>query len=247
MAKQRHLTKTPITEALIDFRVKLRAGFSITELDSLKGELHDRYPNMDVVRRFGGGFKVYDGKVEPIIEDTQIHGYLFKSDDGKHIVQFRQDGFTFNRLSPYTDWTTVSTEAESLWKVYLAKTPVELITRIAVRYINRLDIPLPILDLAEYFTEPPRIPNTLTQELRHFLTRFVVLDRELDATANITQALQASETPDHVVIIFDIDVYKSKESGFDVVSISGILEQLRPLKNKIFFDSITEKTARLFE
>lgn len=247
MAEQRHLDKAPITEALIDFRVKLRSGFNIVEFSSLEETLRDTYPSMRKMYRFEGEFKVEGSKVGTTREDTRLHGYSFRSDDGKNVVQFREDGFTFNRLYPYTNWKDVSAEAERLWGVYLAKAPVELVTRIAVRYINQLNIPLPITDFAKYLTAPPSIPTTLPQEVSHFLTRMVVHDRESGAIANITQALQKSDLPGYATIVLDIDVYRLQESGFDVEEIQPILEQLHHLKNRIFFDSITDETARLFE
>lgn len=251
MAKQRHLNKAPITEALIDFQVKLRSGFNIVEFSSLQQTLHDTYPTMKERRRveveFNVAGKVEGSKVETTHKDPWLHGYWFCSHDGKNVVQFREDGFTFNRLHPYTTWEDVSAEAERLWGVYLVKAPVELVTRIAVRYINHMSLPLPITDFAKYLTAPPSIPTTLPQEVSQFLTRMIVHDRESGAIANITQALQKSELPGHATIVLDIDVYRLQESGFNAEEVRPILEQLRHLKNRIFFDSLTEETASLFE
>jgi len=247
MARQRHLNKAPITEAIIDFRVILPSGFEPQEFSNLSVDLSGRYPKNEPRRIITGAFGMEKGK--PFIEtpeDKGIQGYIYKSEDEKNVVQFRLDGFTFNRLYPYTEWESVLSEAKNLWQLYSSKSKPELITRIAVRYINRLDLQLPIKDFEEYLTAPPKIPASLPQEVSRFLTRIVIHDA--DITANIIQSLDKSPKPDHVGIILDIDVFKIKEkSGFDKVNVWTEFEKLRELKNRIFFESITEKTARLYE
>ena len=247
MAEYWHLDNAPITEAIIDFRVKLSSNFRVTEFSSLKEMLHDNYPNVEERRLIAGGIKVAGKQIEQTVEDKGLYGYFFKSHDGRNVAQFRGDGFTFSRLKPYTHWEDILAEAKDLWQLYVAKASPELVTRIAVRYINQLNIPLPINNFTRYLTAPPNIPGSIPQAVSHFLTRVVVQDAELGAMANITQALQKSPSPDYVTIILDIDAYKQKELGFDESAIWLTLGQLRDLKNRIFFDSITEETARLFE
>ena len=248
MATYRHLANAPITEAIIDLRVRLPSGFQVTELSSLGKMVQDRYPHGEERRLITGGFQIEAGK--PVIqppEDKGIDGYVLRSADNKKVAQFSTGGFTFSRLKPYTHWEDILAEAKDLWQLYVAKASPELVTRIAVRYINQLNIPLPINDFTRYLTAPPNIPDTIPQAVSHFLTRVVVHDAELDTMANITQALQKSSSPDYVTIILDIDVYKQKELGFDESDIWLTFGQFHDLKNRIFFDSITEETARLFE
>lgn len=245
MATQRHLEKAPITEAIIDLRVILPSNFDAQEFSKLSEEIAARYPKKEPRKLFTGSFGVQEGK--PFIgptEDKGIQGYFYKSEDERNIVQFRLDGFTSNRLHPYTKWESVISEAKNMWELYCSISKPELITRVAVRYINRLELPLPI-DFEHYLTAPPKIPDSLPQELSGFLTRMVI--SEAGITANIIQSLDRSTKPDHGVIILDIDVFEVKESGFDKEKVWPEFEQLRSFKNRIFFKSITEETARLYE
>jgi len=66
MAKYRHLKNAPITEALIDLRVRLPSDFNIEILTSLKEELGKRYPYFEERRVVTGGFGWQEGK--PIVE-----------------------------------------------------------------------------------------------------------------------------------------------------------------------------------
>lgn len=245
MATQRHLKNAPITEALIDLRVILPSDFDAQEFSKLSEELSPRYPKKEPRKRVTGSFGVQDGKpFTGPTEDKGIYGYYYKSEDERNIVQFRLDGFTFNRLHPYTKWKSVISKAKNVWELYCSVAKPEQITRVAVRYINRLELRLPI-DFEHYLTAPPKIPDALPQELSHFLTRMVI--HEAGITANIIQSLDRSTKPDHGVIILDIDVSKIEKFGFDKENVWSEFEQLRKFKNRIFFESITEKTARLYE
>lgn len=250
MAEERHLKNAPITEALIDLRIKPPLELTALKdtLPAIKKEIGDRYPEQKEQHEFKGGFGIKEGL--PIVKqprDLGIRGYLFKSRDKLQLVQFRRDGFTLNRLKPYTRWESVTTEAKDLWNIYCKNASPKLVSRIAVRYINHLNIPLPVTDFRDYLTAPPPVPESAPQVVRSFLTRVVVHDSEKQLDANITQAMERSIKPDFINIIIDIDAYKS--GGFDIQTeeIWEILNQLRHLKNTIFFGSITEKTAKLFE
>ena len=245
MARQRHLDNAPIVEAIIDLRVKNPSSFGVTDFLSLKDDLKKEYPIVEDRRLVEVGGKIEGKQIEQTIIDKGITGYFFKTSDSKNVAQFRIDGFTFSRLSPYSEWETVLSEAKRLWGLYSIKCLPELITRIAVRYINRLDLPLPIEDFADYLTAPPRVPDSLPQGVSQFLTRVVIHDA--DMTANIIQTMQSSTKADHIGVILDIDVFNLKETGFEESSIWPEFEKLRDLKNRIFFESITEKTVRLYE
>ncbi|MCX5999395.1 MAG: TIGR04255 family protein [Chloroflexi bacterium] len=247
MATQRHLKNAPVVEALIDLRVTLPSTFDVAGLALLKDTLQADYPKAAERREFEGGLEVADKRVQHTFEDKGLHGYQLRSGDDTQVAQFRRDGFTFSRLKPYTEWETVLAEARRLWELYCTKASPDVVTRIAVRYINQLSIPSPIGDLAGYLTAPPRVPPTLPQEMSNFLTRIVLRDAELDIQANIIQALQRGPKADDFNIILDIDVYKQQQNGFEDGTIWPTFDRLRELKNRIFFDSITEKTARLFE
>ncbi len=246
MAKHRPLKNAPIVEAIIDLRVKNPSSFEVADFLSLKEDLKEEYPIVEDRRLVEVGGKIEGKRIEQTIIDKGINGYFFKTSDSKNVAQFRIDGFTFSRLSPYPEWETVLSEAKKLWGLYSTKCLPDIITRIAVRYINRLDLPLPIEDFADYLTAPPLVPDSLPQGVSQFLTRVVIHDA--DITANIIQTMTSTPKADHIGVILDIDVFKlQEETGFEESSIWPEFEKLRDFKNRIFFESITERMARLCE
>jgi len=249
MAQQRHLDNAPITEAIIDFRVRIPSGADPGQFSSLKKELKDRYPNVVDMKMAEMSFGIIDDKpVWTPPGEGRIIGYRYESEDKKNVAQFRNDGFTFSRLKPYNDWEHIFEEARNLWSLYVRIASPESIVRIATRYINRLKIPLPVDDFLQYLTSPPHIPQSLPQGVSSFLSRVVLYDPKLDIAANITQALETNvEESNYVIIIIDIDAYKSGNFHPDEPKMWETFAALRNLKNRIFFEHITEDAARLFE
>src|SRR5437763_560177 len=103
MSEFPHLSKAPIVEAMIDFRVRLQADFDVGRFKALHSQFQTQYPNVEEKKLVEHYFEQMQGK-EPVhnVKDHGVHGFFFRSPDNANIVQFRRDGFTFNRLEPYT-------------------------------------------------------------------------------------------------------------------------------------------------
>ena len=247
MAKPRYLKNAPITEAIIDFRVKVATGFNVTTFASLTSMLAKDFPNREERRLFQGTIEIRPGlPVSQFTRPEELDGFWFKSADGLNIAQFRRDGFTFSRMKPYTRWEEVFPKAWELWRLYVGTGAAEFGTRIAVRYLNRIDVPAPVSDLAAYLTAPPTAPEGIDGEIASFLSRVVVKTRRPEGLiANVTQALDNRVDSRNVAIILDIDVYRQKDFEIEDKNLDANFGALRQLKNDIFFNSITENTARL--
>lgn len=245
MAKYTHLEKAPITEALIDIRIKVRDNLRVEQLESIYNSISGQYPDKKARHKWEGKFELKKGEPPVSLGTETIDGYIFTSADQKQIFQARIDGFTFSRLKPYGTWEQLRDEAHKLWQIYRETTSPE-ITRAALRYINKMEIPLSGKDFSEYLTSAPIIPEGLPQGVSSFLTRVVIHEPLINAAAIITQALEQVVNPNFIPIILDIDVFKQKSEGLSEKDAWDTLEKLRHFKNKIFFESITEKTKEVF-
>ncbi|MFH0873215.1 MAG: TIGR04255 family protein [bacterium] len=236
------MDKAPITEALVDIRVKLGPETDLSTLQSVCALVANEYPEKRERIRLESKIEFKTMKSETT---SGVDGYLCTSSDKKQVVQVRLDGFTFSRLTPYETWENLRKVAHRLWQLYVGATSPELVTRVALRYINRLEIPLPIRDFSDYLTAPPTIPQNLPQGLISFLTRNVIREPSLDFVAIISQSLEPVEASNVVPVILDIDVFREVQHSVGATEIWETIDQLRGFKNKIFFESITEKTVEL--
>ncbi len=246
MAKYTHLENAPITEALIDIRVKMREDLTVEKLESIYNSISGQYPDKKARHKWEGKFEFKKGESPISLGTETIDGYIFTSTDHKQIFQARLDGFTFSRLKPYETWEQLHDEAYKLWQKYREVNSPE-ITRVALRYINKMEIPLSGKDFNEYLAAAPIVPEGLPQGVSSFLTRVVIHEPSIDAAAIITQALEQVVNPNFIPIILDIDVFRQKSEGISEEDAWKILEKLRHFKNTIFFESITEKTKEIFQ
>lgn len=246
MAQVRHLSKAPITEALFDLRAALPEDFAVERLAQVHDRIRDRYPTRHEQRLFKAtvSFQASRPAAPPETTDLGLNGYLFKSDDGLTIAQFRRDGFTLNRLKPYTRWAELFPEARTLWRLYAEVAGVRQFTRVATRFINHLKVPAaPGSDFDRYLTSAPPAAPGAPQPRVGFLSRVVSRDSATDLHAIVTHATEPALEAGVQTIILDIDVYKEGAYGPDDPALDEIFESLHTMKNDIFFGAITEVTA----
>lgn len=245
MVRQRHLNNAPIKEALIDISVVIPPSFDVEVFSKLEKRLGEKYITRNIRKDIKGKFDLRKDK--PIsIESSKITGYAYKSKNDEDVAQFRSDGFTYNRLGKYTNWEEVFGEAKYLWDFYKKLAKPEKVTRIAVRYINHLNIGMSIEDISEriseYIENPPSVPTGIPKVIRKFLNRVTIYDPNTDLMAHITQTLGKNIEQQRITVILDIDVFKEADFDIDNQDIMwGVFKKLHDLKNDIFFNSITEK------
>ena len=243
MEKYPTLSKAPITEALIDIQVKLPDNFDINKLDNIKGISADNTTKHEL-RRFESKFNIKDG--QPLADvSNKILGYRYISSDNLYVFQARFNGFTLSRLAPYETWELFKKEGCRLWDIYSEITN-PFIVRIAVRYINKIIIPFPIKDFGDYFTAPITVPEELPQGVNSYFNRVIINEPSIGASAIITNSMEPISKPDFVPIMIDIDVFKINTNGFEAEEIWNTLSMMRDFKNKIFYNTITDKLKEMF-
>lgn len=245
MAQRVKLSNPPITEALIDIRVKLSNEFDIEIFDDLnKNHLID-YPIKEKQNEYFTDVKLENNK-KPLLSKMSegLRGFFYKSEDKKMIVQFRRDGFTFNQLPPYDDWESLTNKAKKCWEIYSEISRPIKITRLATRFINHIKLPLPIYDFAEYMTSPPQNPYN-NDPINGYLNRIQLVDIQNEISSNITQTLEKGTEKGEITLLLDIDTYIRKDISPHDVVIWDHFKKLQIKKNDIFFSSLTEKTINL--
>lgn len=247
MARRRHLTRAPITEGLIDFRVHTE-GVAAADIEKAVAASSLDYKVVGPLLAGTLDFSLSaDNSSPPPAQKMRPTGVRLHSTDEKYVALLTVEGFTVSRLAPYLTWEQLVQEARRLWPVYVAAVSPRSINRAAVRFINDLRLPLRQgEDFEEYVATQLLVPDPAFVRAAGFLLRYEGFEPEIDATVIFTQVLGGS-TPTEASIILDIDAFRA--AAFSVVGESAweYLEQLRQLKNRIFFNLITEKCAELFE
>lgn len=246
---------SPISEAIFDIRVILPDETNLDNIAILYEDIKNSFPNKQIRRNVQTklNFDVLKANIsDPIESSIRDDGFFFISDDNKKIVQARLDGFTFSKIKPYHTWKSFCEEAYQLWHLYINIAQPQKINRLALRYINRIEIPFEgLFELKDYLRTVPEIPEDLAVVLRGHFMQLVVSHKDYEPSVGIiSQSFEQTSQQNILPIIFDIDVFQEvslnpRENDDEVKRIFE--ENLRNFRTAIFFKSITKKTEDLFQ
>jgi len=239
--------KAPIVEALLDIGFEPSTPIGPDVFEKYHELVKTAYPTKKEVRASQADIELSQGLPPKLVTHKDVlDGCHFLSDDKKQIVQVKMRNFTANRLSPYESWEKFQPETQRLWGLLAPLIKQARIRRVGLRYINRVEVPLPVNDLREYILTLPDIPAGLPQAVSEFFMRMVVPDSKREISAAIYHTIEHPKTG-KLPVIFDIDVSKTVSIDLNDKSLWTIVEQLREYKNEIFFHSLTDKAKELFK
>lgn len=247
-------SRPPVREAIIDIQIDALSEELLPKLKECGTEFESLYPKTKTQYRGTISMKVSDADVTSE-QNKQLRGYIFQSSDENRCVQLRLDGFTFNLLKPdpmaaWPGWHVLRDEAQRVWDKYIVATSTVEIRRLAVRYINQIVIPEDEIELLDYFTEPPRIPDELPQRLNSYFSRVEIINPDPAATIIITQAptsqLYSQLYRSQQTLTLDIDVIREERLPLDGFDLWSTLDRFRELKNTVFEASLLPKAKTLF-
>ena len=249
MFKHETFPNTPITEALIDVRVTFESAVKLDQLEKLSEQFSTRFPIKKTKIAHEYALKLQDaaGGSESHAK-SKILGYVLFTENRDKAVQLRVDGFAFSKLKPYESWSALCDEAREHWETYRGELGPSRIARLAVRYINRIELSLPITEFQDYVLTGPQIADNIPQGLAEFFFRVVVPNPDdVQMRATITSTMEKLEQDNKVLpYIFDIDAFTPVDLDPTDEEIWVAFERLREYKNLIFFNSMTEKAKEMF-
>lgn len=236
------LSRPPIVEGLIDFRVERDPSLTVEQLKTACDELAEEFPSRQERHRWSGEITLSAAAGASLSASIpEADGIILRSTDDKWVVQFRLDGFTVSRLEPYGSWDDLVNKSVELWDKYVAVAKPARILRVATRFLNRINLPTNE-HFDSTFSTVFAIAPELPQAVAGFLLRVVIPFEPEQALAILTQSLEANTTD----CVFDLDVFAEQSGGFSPLEAWKKLEALREVKNRLFFGSLTPAAVEKF-
>ena len=244
------LLHPPIVEAVLDFDCDMPPTFDLTALEKASREaFRDQYP------KFRTQFleeHQFEKKVDQPIQFSvlrRLQALQFLQEDEKQLVQVRMQGFSFNRLTPYTSLDDYLPEIERTWGLFVGIASPVQIRVVRLRYINRILLPLMNgrVELEDYLKAGPRLPDEDRLRLAGFLNQYAAVEIDTGHQVSIVLTSQAPEN-DKVPIIFDISVASAETADPENWAwLLAKIQSLRHLKNRLFRNTLTEPCLNLFQ
>lgn len=248
-----HYSKAPITEAVIDLWVPRAESFSVEDLAAIQNAVADRYPNRESEYMYTGQVYIEEAGDPAQTEGAQWHnGFRFASEDNQQVFYARLDGFAFTIKAPYDCWEPFRDEARRLWDLYRFATKAEKVTRVAVRYINRIDLPSTgTVHLEDYLKTYPEVSPSMPNEgvMANYFMQLQLWQEDLGCMLVVNESPEPSPTEEATSIRLDFDFFREQfEEPWQADEDEAVwefLEKLHDRKNEVFEASITDETRRL--
>lgn len=242
-----HYEHAPITEAVIAIGCEFTDEIRLEDLLKVHEQLKSDYPKR--VEQFTVQFSVEVAKSEGKVSQPKVIGYQLASEDGKRIVRLTRSEFGFSQLAPYDRWGTFRADAKRAWDLYESVLCPRRITRVSVRYINRVDIPAPSgsgVDLDVYFRTAPKIAPELPQTMNTYFVRVELPIRGSNGILIITETAVPPVSPNVISALLDLDAIV-QNADLDVAGAWRTIDELRDEKNFAFEACITDATRDLIK
>ena len=237
--------KPPITEATIGlhFSSPLAEGDISAAVAQFRGDYPTSQSRFQLsVMAAPGASSVRD---EP-------DGFVMRDASALEAVVIGSQDFSMSLLAPYPGWDGLFDRFMSAYRRLRKTVGFQKIARVGVRFVNRIDIPVPTTGhevfLAEYFKVSPDSLSVVPDF--KYIEYFIAI--RIQYAADIKVMLQTGMAPPalvrHMAVALDID---AAIEGEDVPQrepdLGDCLTRLRNAKNDVFERSITDKARQLFE
>jgi uncharacterized protein (TIGR04255 family) len=248
MPSNETFVNAPIREAIIDIKFKSKLA-SLDLIDVLLEKISEKYEfdEPEVLRDHKVEVKLDLAGKSSVKNSQGVVGLKIVIEKDNLVLQFTETSFTISKLPPYDNWENFSARAKEFWNLYLDKLSKVKFTRLAVRYINEIE--LPMVDnsvlLEDYLVNDPVTPEGLPDDVAGFFSRVHVPCLETRSNIVVVQALKSANKKG-IVVLLDFDAYSVDNEKLNEMSIWDSLSDLRDLKNKAFYGSLTDKCKDIF-
>ncbi len=237
------LAKPPVVTAI--FQLKFDNGSVKVEdylkFDSiLKRDFPKRSENVESSLSLSPATKIPLGKAQISgVTNTRRTGYVYFTTDQKEKLSLSETDITYTTEKPYEGWATFKDMVLKVLKTLSAMFNNVTIRRTSIRFINQFKFD-EFSDPTVYFNS--QIASTEGGMLYPLMKYGFRLTYDIEEGVYSIVNQNAEHLPDKYVYIFDIDVLNRNNLLFELNTIDDKLEELRAIKNRIFFGNVTEKT-----
>ena len=239
--------KPPIVEAVLELR--LREPIDINTVEKIAGKFTTAYPvaenEVTLKVEFSG-----DGGTSK--RAPELTGKKLSTLDRTDIVAVRTSAFACIRLAPYSGWDEFVARAADGWTKFCSVAGRQVVSRIGVRNINRIDIPQPrsaaqpTLRIQDYLNCYVLSPDLSWGPMSDYVIQMRRPYEQDTLHVNLISGTAESPLVGFRSLLLDIDLSADNLSLVRDEDIWALVHQMHKHKNDIFEACITEKARELF-
>jgi uncharacterized protein (TIGR04255 family) len=241
-----HYANAPIIEAIIDIRVRMPTTFTFDDLKKAQAGVAADYPVAEALHESQLEMRQGPGPFDEEMQRRTMRSPIFRSEDRRRVWQSRRDGFTFSQLKPYESWKDFVVAASSAWASYREAMKPEAITRLALKYVNRFDIPEPVKELKNFLRTVPEVsPDLPEARVSGLFMQLQIPQPDLEAMLVLTEAMVPPPQVGIASVVLDIEVFRQNNLSQLDAEVWSYFDKLRERKNQVFEACITDAAREL--
>jgi len=234
----------PIVEAVCEFRFSNDTQWDMVVPGLLYEKIKSEFPIREPKMIQDINIKLDNNKIEPMLNPHER--IIFKNNDKNILIQVDNNLLAINHLKPYPTWAKFQPLIISTFKKLGEVVVFKQIQRIGLRYINRIEIPEPQVELEKYFKFKPDLGDQLPHDIGNFLLHCVLPFKPIHSECNIRITNAVPPIDGKSAFILDIDFYLEEPMNATTGEISSWIESAHTQVENIFEGCITDNLRKLF-
>jgi uncharacterized protein (TIGR04255 family) len=246
MASFIQLKNTPIKEVI--FTISFQENIELEKLEFFKKLplIIENFP----IANMGFRTQLSPGKNELSVSKVSQMGFILKDKSNSYIIQAKRGSFAFHKVNGYESFESILIKLETYWDELVKICGNLTIFNLSVRYLNLIgkEEKEKVSDLLTIVTKHPFGEDNETNLTQH---RFKY-DKNPQITVIVVTAKPNFIDPDKQNnkvkdgVVLDIIVNKKIDAQEGKVFRFESFNEMRGIKNDIFFKSITEQTIKKY-
>jgi uncharacterized protein (TIGR04255 family) len=244
-SKQKRFKNPPIVEAIIAVTIQPLPESALSILMDLSANMAGLgYSLETAITQHALEFAVEKGVSRSSNRD-EVRGYQFFSTDRKFAFQILRTGLIFSQLGRYESWELFTAEAKRIWDVYLSAIGEVSIVQYAVRYINKLFIPLGE-PTEHYVCLHIAVPSNLPQAIFNPYLRLEFLLSDPQGVLTHQQGMLPPEKEGFASTLLDNE-FAFPAPHLTTDGLWPAIALVRDTKDYYFFNMLTDKMKETFD
>ncbi|HWP93153.1 MAG TPA: TIGR04255 family protein [Thermodesulfobacteriota bacterium] len=235
----------PIIEAVCEFRLSSNSKWDLTIPGLIYERVRNEFPNKE--QRLVQEVEITQGPQGVQQQIRSSERVLFLTNDRKTFIQVGPQLLAINCLKPYPTWEGFKPLIEKAFNALIKTVNVDKLQRIGLRYINRIEISSPSINLDDYFEFRPFLGKSLPQDMASFIVQcsLVFFDGRDSCKVQLTNALP--EKPENLGFLLDLDYFLAHPQTVSVDEAIEWVEGAHQKVEEIFEGCITQSLREIFQ
>lgn len=244
--ERRRYKNPPIEEALVEFRMAPGQEWDLTIPGKLHEKVKEAYPGKPRQQKLlQASFQAVQGQPAGFAVQEGIGRVQLVDAEAKRLLSLGPNVLSINVLRPYDGWDQFKPRVERALRAYVEVSGADNVSRIGVRYINRVALAAADVDLAAHFTCGPAVPPGLPNRVGGFLNRAeYVYDDDVKLVVTLA-SIDAAEGS--AAFLLDLDVIWEATVPLTIDAALAKVDDLHEREGIAFEALITDKTREVFD